>query len=85
MKIGQWEISGVILALLCGSMTLAQQGDELTKRAHQIHFSSIVIDTHIDVTPKLQTDWKFTEEHSTGHIDLPRMRRGGLNALFFSI
>jgi membrane dipeptidase len=33
----------------------------------------------------LQTDWKFTEEHTTGHIDLPRMRKGGLNALFFSI
>ena len=40
---------------------------------------------HIDTTPRLQTDWKFTDEHNTGHIDLPRMNKGGLNALFFSI
>jgi membrane dipeptidase len=44
-----------------------------------------VLDTHIDVTPKLQTTWKFNEEHKDGHIDLPRMKKGGLNALFFSI
>lgn len=59
--------------------------DDIAERARRIHFSSLVFDTHIDVTPKLQTDWKFTEEHTTGHIDLPRMKKGGLNALFFSI
>jgi membrane dipeptidase len=61
------------------------QTDAISERARRIHFSSIVLDTHIDVTPKLQTDWKFAEEHTTGHIDLPRMRRGGLSGLFFSI
>lgn len=64
---------------------MAQVGDSTAERARKIHLSSIVLDTHIDVTPKLQTDWKFSEEHSTGHLDLPRMRKGGLNALFFSI
>ncbi len=63
----------------------ARQADQIQERARKLHFSSLVLDTHIDVTPKLQTDWKFTEEHTTGHIDLPRMRKGGLNALFFSI
>lgn len=63
----------------------AQRGDDVAERARRIHFSSIVLDTHIDTTPKLQRDWKFTEEHKDGHVDLPRMKRGGLNALFFSI
>lgn len=63
----------------------AQKSDDLADRARRIHFSSIVLDTHIDTTPKLQRDWKFTEEHEDGHVDLPRMKRGGLNALFFSI
>ena len=71
--------------VLLGSSLMAQVGDSTAERARKIHLSSIVLDTHIDVTPKLQTDWKFSEEHSTGHLDLPRMRKGGLNALFFSI
>jgi membrane dipeptidase len=64
---------------------LAQKSDDISARARKIHFSSLVLDTHIDVTPKLQTDWQFTEKHNTGHIDLPRMKEGGLSGLFFSI
>lgn len=59
--------------------------DAVAARARKIHFSSLVLDTHIDVTPKLQSEWKFGERHTTGHIDLPRMKEGGLNGLFFSI
>src|SRR5829696_2940416 len=73
------------LLLLQGLAATAQQKDGIAEKARKIHFSSIVLDTHIDTTPKLQRDWKFTEEHKDGAIDLPRMKRGGLNALFFSI
>src|SRR6185503_5746852 len=59
--------------------------DSVSEQARRAHFSSIVLDTHIDVTPKLQTAWKFTEEHTDGAIDLPRMKKGGLDGLFFSI
>ena len=71
--------------LVSGSPSPAQNEDRVQASARKIHFSSIVLDTHIDTTPRLQTDWKFAEEHNTGHIDLPRMKKGGLNALFFSI
>ncbi len=64
---------------------LAQATYNVSERAKKLHFSSLVLDTHIDVTPKLQTDWKFADRHDTGHIDLPRMKEGGLNGLFFSI
>ncbi len=74
-----------IAAFLGTTLALAQMGDAPSRKAHQLHFSSIVLDTHVDTTPKLQTDWKFTEEHKDGHLDLPRMKKGGLNALFFSI
>ncbi len=77
-------IAVVGLALLL-SLTFAQQSSDVSERAKKLHFSSLVLDTHIDVTPKLQTDWKFDERHTTGHIDLPRMKEGGLNGLFFSI
>jgi len=75
-----------ILSLALTVTLVAQRGDELQQKARQLHFSSLVLDTHIDVTPKLQQpDWNFAEEHATGHIDLPRMKKGGLNGLFFSI
>ncbi|MEK6320675.1 MAG: dipeptidase [Acidobacteriota bacterium] len=67
------------------SLSSAMKDDSISEQARKVHFSSIVLDTHIDVTPKLQTNWKFNEEHKEGHIDLPRMKKGGLNALFFSI
>jgi membrane dipeptidase len=67
------------------AVTFAQSSDAVSERAKKLHFSSLILDTHIDVTPKLQTDWKFDERHDTGHIDLPRMKEGGLNGLFFSI
>lgn len=78
----------LVLILICsaGSLLQAQSSDSLSARAHRLHFSSIVLDTHVDVTPNLQKpDWKFTDEHREGHVDLPRMKKGGLNALFFSI
>ena len=67
------------------AMSGGTNDDPIAEQARKVHFSSIVLDTHIDVTPKLQTSWKFNEEHKEGHIDLPRMKKGGLNALFFSI
>ncbi|MDX2044145.1 MAG: dipeptidase [Acidobacteriota bacterium] len=67
------------------SSPTTSSNDAVTERAKKIHFSSLVLDTHIDVTPKLQGNWKFDERHNTGHIDLPRMKDGGLNGLFFSI
>ena len=78
---------GVVTSLLIpmASLSKAMKDDTVGEQARKIHFSSIVLDTHIDVTPKLQTSWKFTEEHKEGHIHLPRMKKGGLNALFFSI
>jgi membrane dipeptidase len=73
------------LLIPVASRSNSMNKDSVSEQARRAHFSSIVLDTHIDVTPKLQTAWKFTEEHTDGHIDLPRMKKGGLNALFFSI
>src|SRR5450755_911228 len=60
--------------------------DDTADHAHTLHFSSIVIDTHADTTQRL-LDGKFNiaGRHPDGHIDIPRMREGGLNAQFFSI
>jgi membrane dipeptidase len=65
-------------------MSLA--GDTISDKAKKLHFSSIVVDTHDDTT-QLLLDPKFDlgERHSSGSIDIPRMREGGMGAIFFSI
>jgi len=76
------DLSCVLLLLF--SLT-AKADDAIAERARKLHFASLVLDTHIDVTPKLQTEWRFTDRHTEGAVDLPRMRAGGLDGLFFSI
>ncbi len=55
--------------------------------AREVHDRAIVVDTHADTTQRLIFDPKFNiaERHGDGNIDIPRMRDGGMDALFFSI
>jgi membrane dipeptidase len=61
-------------------------GDNISNQAKKLHFSSIVIDTHDDTT-QLMLDPKFDlgARQPLGSIDIPRMREGGVGAIFFSI
>jgi membrane dipeptidase len=53
----------------------------------EVHARAIVVDSHDDTTQRLLFDKTFDlgTRHRDGHIDIPRMREGGLDALFFSI
>jgi membrane dipeptidase len=58
----------------------------ISKEAHDLHFRSIVIDTHDDTTQRLlDPSFDIGVRHADGNVDIPRMREGGLGALFFSI
>jgi membrane dipeptidase len=61
-------------------------GDSISERARKLHFSSIVVDTHDDTTQRF-LDGKFDlgTRSLEGSIDIPRMKEGGLGAIFFSI
>src|ERR1700737_4252317 len=60
--------------------------DENFPRGKKLHFSSTVLDTHADTTQRLLAGkFDISKRNSDGHIDIPRMREGGLNAQFFSI
>jgi membrane dipeptidase len=74
----------VLACLSLGVVLLAS--DTISDRAKKLHFSSIVIDTHDDTTQRLlDPKFEFATRHTSGSIDIPRMRDGGLSALFFSI
>jgi membrane dipeptidase len=67
-------------------VTSGLAGDNISEKARKLHFSSIVVDTHDDTT-QLMLDPKFDlgVRQPKGSIDIPRMREGGLGAIFFSI
>ena len=59
----------------------------MSARAKQLHDRAIVIDSHDDTTQRLLSDKTFdiSKRQKNGNIDIPRMREGGLDGLFFSI
>ncbi len=79
-----------LMAGLCVSagafLAAAVTADDISARAKKLHFSCIVVDTHDDTTQRF-LDGKFDvgERSSSGSIDVPRMKEGGLGAIFFSI
>jgi membrane dipeptidase len=61
-------------------------GRDVSEKAKKLHFSSIVIDTHDDTTQRfLDGGFEIGTRNALGSIDIPRMKEGGLSAIFFSI
>src|SRR5665213_3572065 len=71
------------------ALVLTQSGAPGAVSAHAkaVHDRAIVIDSHDDTTQRLLSEKGFDigVRHANGSIDIPRMREGGLDALFFSI
>jgi membrane dipeptidase len=75
-------LAGMVLA---GAMA-ATARDGIAERAKRLHFSSLVVDTHDDTTQRfLDGGFDLGARNELGSIDIPRMREGGLGAIFFSI
>ena len=79
-------------ALTLPTLVLSQsaqsgQADAVSPRARQLHDRAIVLDTHADTTQRMVFDPRFNigERHGDGNIDIPRMRDGGMDSVFFSI
>jgi membrane dipeptidase len=80
---GKCLLAGLVLA---GAMATATAADGISARAKRLHFSSLVIDTHDDTTQRfLDGDFDLGARNALGSIDIPRMKEGGLGAIFFSI
>jgi len=76
---------GASLVLLAFSSARAVSSD-ISPRARELHFRSIVVDTHDDTTQLLlDPKFDFSARHPVGNNDIPRMREGGFGAIFFSI
>jgi membrane dipeptidase len=81
----------IVGAALCAVAAVAMtattpKAGDISGRARKLHFASIVVDTHDDTTQRfLDGDFDLGVRSPMGSIDIPRMKEGGLGAIFFSI
>jgi len=80
-----------VFGLVSTSLAQAPNDQALRQKAQKIHEKALTIDTHGDVPTYMvsHTDFDISEEHDahkTGsRIDFPRMKKGGLDAMFFAV
>lgn len=82
--------AGLILATGLGAIPgrmPAQNSRNLTpQRVQKVHNEALTVDTHCD-TPMniLDRGLDIGQRNATGKVDLPRMKEGGLDVMFFAI
>jgi membrane dipeptidase len=81
----------LVILLLSGSLvsfSSEKKQQKVEKKAHRIHEKCLTLDTHCD-TPMLMVKPGFNvrDEHQAPgtRVDLPRMKKGGLDAMFFAV
>jgi len=76
-------ISGILM-----SFSSEKNTEKPEKKAQRIHEKCLTVDTHCD-TPMLMVEPGFNirDEHKSpsSRVDLPRMKKGGLDAMFFAV
>jgi membrane dipeptidase len=82
------SVAAAAAVLALPALVLSQASTSgVSPHAKDVHDRAIVIDSHDDTTQRLLSEKGFDigARHTNGNIDIPRMREGGLDALFFSI
>lgn len=54
------------------------------EQVRQVHQSAVLIDAHNDVTSGTLRGLDIGQARKSGHTDLPRLRQGGVGAVFFA-
>src|SRR5580704_171737 len=76
----------MVIGLLVALVECGVSGDQIAARARKLHFSSMVVDTHADTTQRfIDGDFDLAARDPKGSVDIPRMKEGGVDAIFFSI
>jgi len=62
------------------------RAEDLCTRAREFHFSSLVFDTHADTPQRMLFDqFDLGKRDPEGCVDIPRLREGGVGAIFFAL
>jgi len=73
----------ITLSLLC-LLVCSQAKDKDTDKSSDLHFKIRTLDTHCDLPMKMSW-YDMGEEHDFGYVDLPRMKKGGLDGEFMAV
>ncbi len=79
-----------IILLLGSYMSFSSEKSQhkLEKKAHRIHENCLTVDTHCDTPMEMiKPGFNLRDEHQApnSRVDLPRMKSGGLDAMFFAV
>jgi membrane dipeptidase len=74
--------AGVALFSLAAAAQTRTVTDQEVRR---VHASTLLIDTHNDVTSRTVDGFDIGERAGDGQTDLPRLREGGVGAQFFAV
>jgi membrane dipeptidase len=86
MRAARLSATVVLSVFVSAAPTRISLETDIAERAHKLHFSSIVLDTHDDTTQRFfSKTFDLGKHNPEGNVDIPRMREGGMNAIFFSI
>ncbi|QOT72197.1 MULTISPECIES: dipeptidase [Sphingobium] len=77
-------------AALVALLPIAVQAQEVPKKVYQLHQKMLTLDSHLDTPASLDLPgWSIEEEHGVHsdytQVDLPRMKKGGLDGGFWAI
>lgn len=82
-------LTSVVLMAACAVAPVQLDEKSLEAKAWELHAKILTVDTHCDTAMSMtRPNWDIGERHEPGKpgsglIDLPRMKEGGLDALFF--
>lgn len=75
----------LLVGFLVGALvSVPAHAETLQEKAARVHRTAIVVDTHEDVPEELQKHWvDLGVRNERGHVDIPRLKDGGVTAPFF--
>ncbi|MCU0646079.1 MAG: dipeptidase, partial [bacterium] len=82
-------LTSLAIFLFCGT-SLQMKQEKMKQKAAMIHDKVLTVDTHVDTPMRLtRSDFNPGERHDSrkggGKVDFPRMKDGGLDAIFFAV
>ncbi len=74
----------LVLPLLAACANQADQDASNVQDAAKVHEDALVIDTHVDISPRFAAEVNPCQE-TERQVDVPKMQQGGVDAVFFIV
>jgi len=84
-------IPAILFLTIATGLNATTPDDALVKKAAEIHDKVLTVDTHTDTPMRLmRSDFDIGQMHEkgkrgNGRVDFPRMKKGGLDAIFLAV